>query len=116
MLDAVSAQLGVPVPPPDVPGPFALDDSGLLTHLLQSADLDEVVVDEISTPLHADSFDDWWSRTSALAGPLANLLSALPDEAARELRGRLLEAIRPYETASGLDFPGVNLLATGRRR
>ena len=116
LLDAVSAQLGAPVPPPGVPGPFALDDADLVTRLLQDADFDDVVVDELSTPLRADSFDDWWSRTSALAGPVANLLAALPDDAASELRNRLLGAVQPYETPAGLEFPGVNLLATGRRR
>ncbi len=116
LLDAVSAQLGAPVPPPGVPGPFALDDADLVTRLLQDADFDDVVVDELSTPLRADSFDDWWSRTSALAGPVANLLAALPDDAASELRNRLLGAVQPYETPAGLEFPGVKLLATGRRR
>jgi len=115
LLDAVSAQLGAPVPPPGVPGPFALDDADLVTRLLQDADFDNVVVDELSTPLRADSFDDWWSRTSALAGPVANLLAALPDDAASELRNRLLGAVQPYETPTGLEFPGVQLLATGRR-
>jgi ubiquinone/menaquinone biosynthesis C-methylase UbiE len=116
LLDAVSAQLGAPVPPPGLPGPFALDDADLVTRLLQEAALDDVVVDEISTPLRADSFDDWWSRTTALAGPMANILTGLPDEAASELRTRLLAAVQQYETPSGLEFPGVNLLATGRRR
>jgi SAM-dependent methyltransferase len=34
MFDAVSAQLGAPVPPPGVPGPFALEDAGRLGRLL----------------------------------------------------------------------------------
>jgi SAM-dependent methyltransferase len=29
--------------------------------------------------------------------------------------GRLTEAVRPYQTPTGLDFPGVSLLAAGRR-
>ena len=64
---------------------------------------------------HADSFDQWWTRTSALAGPLANMLDALPDDAAAELQGRLIEAARDYETPTGLDFPGVSLIASARR-
>jgi SAM-dependent methyltransferase len=115
VLDAVSAQLGAPVPPPGVPGPFSLDDADKLSRLLSDAGLTDVAVTEVAVPLHADSFDQWWTRTSALAGPLANMLGALPDVAAAELRGRLIEAARDYETPTGLDFPGVSLIASARR-
>jgi SAM-dependent methyltransferase len=115
VFDGVSAQLGRPVPPPGIPGPFSLEDSDELVGLLSDAGLTDVEVSELPVPLRAASFDEWWARTSALAGPLAKLLAALPDEAAQALRGRLQEATRPYETANGLEFPGVTLLAGGRR-
>ena len=82
VFDAVSAQLGTPVPPPGVPGPFSLDDASELATLLRGAGLANVVVSELSTPLRASSFDEWWTRTSSLAGPLAGMLAALPEEAA----------------------------------
>jgi hypothetical protein len=115
VFDGVSEQLGRPVPPPGIPGPFSLEDSDELVGLLSDAGLTDVEVSELPVPLRAASFDEWWARTSALAGPLAKLLAALPDEAAQALRRRLQEATRPYETANGLEFPGVTLLAGGRR-
>ncbi len=115
VFDAVGAQLGAPVPPPGVPGPFSLDDPDRLARLLADAELADVVVTEVATPLRAASFDAWWTRTSALAGPLATRLAALPEHARRQLRARLTETVRPYQTPAGLDFPGVSLLATGRR-
>ena len=33
----------------------------------------------------------------------------------RRLRARLEAAVGPYRTPAGLDFPGVSLLASGRR-
>ncbi len=75
VLDAVSAQIGAPVPPPGVPGPFSLGDADRVAELLSGAGLADVVVDELATPLRAGSFEEWWTRTSALAGPLANMLS-----------------------------------------
>jgi enediyne biosynthesis protein CalE5 len=72
VLEVVSAQIGAPVPPPGIPGPFSL------------------------------------------AGPLAKPLAALPEDAARALRARAQEAVSPYETSTGLEFPGVTLLAAGR--
>jgi SAM-dependent methyltransferase len=115
VFDAVSAQLGAPVPPPGVPGPFRLDDPDRLANLLAAAELADIAVTEVPTPLHDPSFDAWWTRTSALAGPLANRLAALPETARRQLRARLVQAVRPYRTPTGLDFPGVSLLAAARR-
>ena len=115
VFDAVSAQLGTPVPPPGVPGPFALEDPERLGRLLAEAGLADVVVDEVPVPLHDATFDAWLTRTSALAGPLAKRLALLGDPARRELRARLQEAVRPYRTPAGLEFPGVSLVAAGRR-
>jgi hypothetical protein len=52
----------------------------------------------------------------ALAGPLPAILASMPAAGMRALRERAREAVRPYETAAGgLDFPGVTLIAGGRR-
>ncbi len=115
VLDAVSAQLGAPIPPPGIPGPFALDDADRLAAILDDADLAEVAVTELSVPLKIASFEEWWGRTTALAGPLAKMLEALHEDAVRELRGRAEEAAKPYETPAGLEFPGVTLVAFARR-
>ncbi|HUP74067.1 MAG TPA: hypothetical protein VM282_13590 [Acidimicrobiales bacterium] len=66
--------------------------------------------------MRVGSFDEWWARTSALAGPLARLLAALPAEAADAIRLDARQSVRAYETADGLEFPGVTLLATARRQ
>jgi SAM-dependent methyltransferase len=116
VLDAVSAQVGRPVPPPGIPGPFALDDAAELHDLLAGAGLADVAVTELSVTARAGSFEDWWARTTALAGPLAKVLASLPPEAETAICDRLREAVTPYATADGgLEFPGVTLLASGRR-
>jgi ubiquinone/menaquinone biosynthesis C-methylase UbiE len=130
VLDAVSAQVGFPVPPPGIPGPFALDDANRVAGLFADAPFDDVAVSEFPTPLLVESFETWWTRTLSLAGPLTTMLAALPDDAVGAIRARSAEAARPYTTSSGttssgttssgttssgLEFPGVNLLASGRR-
>jgi SAM-dependent methyltransferase len=116
VMDVVGAQIGAPVPPPGIPGPFALGHADELQRLLDDADLADGRVEELSMPLRAASFDEWWGRTSALAGPLSAILASMPAEAMQALRERAREAARPYETASGgLDFPGVTLIGAGRR-
>ncbi len=115
VFDAVSAELGRPVPPPGMPGPFSLSDPATLAGLLSAAGLSHVEVSELSVPLRARGFDEWWETTCALAGPLTQILASLPPSSAEHLRSEARESARRYQTPEGLDFPGVTLLATGCR-
>jgi hypothetical protein len=116
VFDAVSAQLGMPLPPPGIPGPFALADEAELSRLLTSVGLADVGVTALDVPLRAESFDEWWNRTTALAGPLAHIVASLPPEATNALSDRVRSDVAPYSTATGgLEIPGLVLLATARR-
>jgi SAM-dependent methyltransferase len=112
VFDTVAEELGLPAPPPGIPHPFSLSDARLLVSVLDRSGLERVEVDEVSTPYHADSADEWWQRASALAGPLAQKLAALPPDAARALRDAAAERIGAYRTESGLEIPGVCLVAS----
>jgi hypothetical protein len=114
MLDAASEQIGAPVPPPGIPGPFALSDAGRLAGLLTEAGLTDVAVDELAVPLRADSFDEWWDRTKALAGPLARILASLSPDVVEAIRRRARQLTDPYRNGEALELPGVALLAGGR--
>jgi len=114
VFDAVSAVTGRTVPPPGVPGPFSLADGDRLLGLFAGTARD-LVLSEASVPARAASFEDWWQRTSALAGPLASMLQSLPAQARDMIREHARESVRPYETPSGIEFPGLALLASGRR-
>jgi hypothetical protein len=116
VLDAVSAQIGRPVPPPGVPGPFSLGDPEHLAELLRAAGFADVAVTEHDAPLRARSFDEWWGRTSSLAGPLAAILAVLPRAALDALRTRLSAAVEQYTTAEGVELPGFSLVASARVR
>jgi SAM-dependent methyltransferase len=115
VFDTVSEHIGEPVPPPGVPHPFSLDDAGELESVLIGAGLSEVRVTALDVPYRAATADEWWERTVTLAGPLAQRLRGLPDDAAHVLRTRAHAAVSMYETATGLELPGVALLATGTR-
>jgi SAM-dependent methyltransferase len=115
VFDTVSEQLGAPTPPPGIPHPFSLDDADKLAGLLTDVGLSEVVVGEVPTPYHAASFDEWWERSTALAGPLAQKLASLSPAEVESLHARAREAIRAYSGPGGLAFPGVSLVAAARR-
>jgi SAM-dependent methyltransferase len=115
VFDAVSAETGAPIPPPGIPGPFSLADPDELARLLHDAALTDVAVTVEDVPMRARSFEEWWMRTCALAGPLSKILALLSEEAGRAIRARARDAIRAYETPGGIAFPGATLLASGRR-
>ena len=113
--DTAAEQLGRPIPPPGLPGPFSLGDTALVTGLLRDAGLDDVTVEELAVPMRAPSFEAWWSRTRALAGPLAAILSSLPEAESAAMEARAREAAAPYATDQGLELPGVAILASARK-
>jgi ubiquinone/menaquinone biosynthesis C-methylase UbiE len=115
VMDAVSAQVGHEVPPVGMPGPFTLADELGLGRLARVAEFRDVHVDHVAVRFHAASFDEWWTHTSALAGPIAGIVANLSEDAKAELLDRLRAASSPYETSDGLDIPGVSLVLTARR-
>jgi SAM-dependent methyltransferase len=114
MLDAVGAQLGGTFPPPGVPGPFALDSRDKLLAVLSRAGFHDIEIGEVDVPWTGASFDQWWLVTAALAGPLAKVFEAQPTEAVDEIRAYARAALSEYETADGLEIPGVSLVGTAR--
>lgn len=116
LMDSVSEQLGAPVPPPGIPGPFALSDAEGLRNMIRESDLEDAEVTTLDVPLRVASFDEWWRRAVALAGPLAKVIESLPGETLSAIRERADQAASHHRTADGLVFPGVALLASARRQ
>jgi SAM-dependent methyltransferase len=118
LLDAVSAQLGMPIPPPGVAGPFALGDAGVLAAVMGGAGLTDVRVETVGAPLRVPSLDAWWDRVPALAGPLGLLLAGMEPAAREAIRERATAAVaaraRPADDG-GLELDGSILVAAGRR-
>ena len=115
ILDAVSAELGIPIPPPHVPGPFALGDPAALRTLLSDAGFEDVEVTEHDVPARVSGFDEWWGRTTSLTGPMAQLIASLPAERLEAIRSRARESLAVYGHGDGIDIPGVALAASARR-
>ncbi|TPG29906.1 methyltransferase domain-containing protein [Mycobacterium hodleri] len=115
LFDAVTAQLGVTVPPPGIPGPFSLDAPGALEALMAPAGFTDYAVGEVPAPMHANTFDEWWSVIPSLAGPLAHLLASIPAEVAEAIRTDAEAALADFGTPDGYQLPGVSIVGVGRR-
>src|SRR5262249_49570125 len=115
LLDAISGQLGAPVPPAGMPGPFSLSESGALTNVLAAAGLHEVDVREVSVPMRVGSFDEWWSTVPPLAGPVAALLSSLPADITSVIRADAESALADFATDTGYTIPGLSVIGVGHQ-
>jgi SAM-dependent methyltransferase len=114
MLEAVGAQLGGHFPPPGVPGPLSLGEDGMLGSALTEGGFDQVEVTEIEVPWRGASFEEWWTRTKALAGPVAKLLESQPPEAVEAIQAHARDSLSRYETPDGLEIPGVSLIGVAK--
>jgi SAM-dependent methyltransferase len=100
VLDSVSAQLGAPIPPPGIPGPFALEDADELAALLTDAELADVAVAELLVPLTIASFDEWWARTTDMSR-IGQIVQGLPSAEQDDLRDTMRTTLARFEGTDG---------------
>lgn len=118
LLDAIIEITGIVVPPPGVPGPFALSDADALQKLFGDAgfaDFAAVVIHRVAASLRSPSFDAWWERNLTVAGPIVAILAGLDDATRARVQDTVRTAVARYDTAGALELPGVALMLTARR-
>ncbi|HVL98285.1 MAG TPA: class I SAM-dependent methyltransferase [Egibacteraceae bacterium] len=115
VVDAVAAVTGKEIPPPGMPGPFALADRSVLLPLVERAGFESVTLEGLEVPLRSPSFDAWWRRTAVVAGPVATIIARLDASTRTALEDHLRAAVAEYATDRGVELPGLALIGYGRR-
>jgi SAM-dependent methyltransferase len=115
VLDSLRTTIGVELPPPGMPGPFALGDERRLRQLFAGAGCVDITIERIAAPLRAASFDAWWERNLTVAGPVVKVLNGLDDGTRTRVRDAVRVGIASYVHPDGLELPGLSLLLTARR-
>jgi ubiquinone/menaquinone biosynthesis C-methylase UbiE len=115
LLNAVREVTGIVVPPPGMPGPFALSDGQDLQRLFADAGFSDITLLPVAVPLLAASFEAWWSRVLSLTGPVVGVLNGLDESTREQLKDSLRLALARYETDGALHVPGLALVLRGRR-
>jgi len=115
VLDAVGEHLGVTLPPPGMPGPFSMSDADELAAALAAGGLVDVHTDRVHVPYEGVPVEWWWTRTCACAGPLAQLVAGLPEEAREAIRARAFAAVAEHTVDGLVQLPGVSVVASARR-
>jgi ubiquinone/menaquinone biosynthesis C-methylase UbiE len=91
----------MPAPEPGVPGIFAMGDPGRIRELVTQAGFAEPELEEIAFEFRYAGFDDLWDTLVRIAGPLARVINALPDDERQATRTAITENVEPYRGQDG---------------
>ena len=100
-------------PPANIhdPGIFAMADPARARALLGGAGFAEARFEEVEVLYRFEDFDGYWRFVTDLAGAIAVVLRALPDEDREAIRAAVADATREFRADAGLELPGVALNA-----
>jgi ubiquinone/menaquinone biosynthesis C-methylase UbiE len=91
------------MPPPEqgAPGIFALGEPGRVRELVTGAGFEEPEPEEIAFEFRYGDFDDLWDTLIHIAGPLARVINALPDDERQATREAIKENLASYRDEAG---------------
>jgi ubiquinone/menaquinone biosynthesis C-methylase UbiE len=105
----VAALMQNGVAPPGDPfapgGVFSLSTVERTQDLMAGAGATDITAEELSGVMHFDGVDDYWSFNTALAGPLAAIVSTLDDEQLRSVRATLDPSMQQFDRGGTLEVP-----------
>ena len=104
---------GAAPPDPYAPGIFAMASEERTRELLEGAGLEPTRIERVEMAWRFDSLDAYWHYVTDLAGAVAMLVRALPEEDQRAVRDEVEQRIRPHAEGDGYRFQGLclNVLA-----
>jgi ubiquinone/menaquinone biosynthesis C-methylase UbiE len=91
----------MPAPEPGAPGIFALGEPDRIRELVTAAGFGEPELEEIAFEFRYADFDDLWDALVRIAGPLARVVNALPDDERQATRAAIEENVAPFRNAEG---------------
>jgi SAM-dependent methyltransferase len=93
-------------------GVFSLAEPDANRAVLEAAGFADVRVEELPGAFRYDSVDAYWTMQTAVSGPLAILISSLPPDDVAAIRSTLADAVAPFRSGDGYEFPSLAIGAT----
>lgn len=91
----------MPTPEVGAPGIFALADRTRITELVTEAGFGEPELEEVALNFPFQDFDDLWDFVVRLAGPLAEVINAVPEDEQTATRAAIMANAEPYRNEDG---------------
>jgi ubiquinone/menaquinone biosynthesis C-methylase UbiE len=99
---------GAPPPDPTAPGLFAMADPDRTRSMLQAAGFEVRRMEDVGMTWRFESFEEYWTFLTEVAGAVAVVISELPEEQQRVLRDRIEQASEPYRANGGYALPALS--------
>jgi SAM-dependent methyltransferase len=96
-------------PAPEAPGILALTNPDRIKRLLADAGFGLPRIEEVPIVWSFESADQYWSLLREVAGALAAVITALPEDRQRAVRQTLQDRLAPFRRNGGYAIPGVCL-------
>jgi SAM-dependent methyltransferase len=97
----------MPPPEPGAPGIFAMGTEERIRELVGQAGFGEPVIEDVPFGWEYESFDDYWSMTMELAGPLARVISGLSEADQETVRAGVSEQLGAFASNGGYAVPAL---------
>ena len=107
--------LDLPTPNPDAPGVFRCNRPGILTELLEQADVEEISQVEVTGEAIFDSPDHYWEFVMDVVAPVATPLGNATETVREQAKKAVMEATKPYQKDGKVIFPWACWVASGRK-
>lgn len=91
----------MPPPEPGAPGIFGMGEEERVRGLVKGAGFGEPQLEEVAFEFHYRDFDDMWDSLLRLAGPLARVVNALPEDEREATRTAIMENVAQYRSEDG---------------
>ena len=91
----------MPAPKPGAPGIFALAEPARITELVAEAGFGEPELEVVALDFPFQNFEDFWDFLVHLAGPLAQVINALPEDERSATRAAIAANAEPYRNEGG---------------
>lgn len=112
----VSEKLGVPKPPPDIPGIFRFAKPGSLSGLFSEAGFVNVTESNINGEIGYDSFEHFWELSSDVAGPIMELMKNEPPDVIADIKRAVFDKAKNLIREDGKIYLAWDaIIITGRK-
>ena len=91
----------MPPPEPGAPGIFAMGEADRIRELMTGAGFGEPELEEVTFDFHYADFDDLWDTLIRIAGPLARVIKALPDDERQGTRAAIEGNLASFRSEDG---------------
>jgi SAM-dependent methyltransferase len=99
----------VPRPAPGAPGILALSDPARIERLLSDAGFQAPRIEEVSFVFPFEGIDGYWFFLREIAGALAVVIMALPEERQRAVRATIADRLAAFRGEGGYALPALCL-------